>query len=333
MSTTKATIPAPAIFAAAISTGMKSERTVTLVNPSQLTYPIPDSELSTPISEGTTEAEVQTRLERIFGGGHAQCKLGIADIFNGEVLVEIKDVKHWSDGIGQLMRYNRCLRAKKRILYLFGSIPSSTLWEEIKDTCSDAGIEAMRDDLHYRDLLAEYRAESRQSRGDPTIIIDERDERTMLTMQDQRERQQRALAQLAASTTAIRRQGEIADRQVASELDRLYAKCESSLHELQDYLRNLNDTRLAAQGFINERIQFAAGERVSSTKVIDQVKKWLASRGIQGFTKYFEQITELLTSGGATRGHHSGKMCWLGIRLSQAPASPSFQEDDEESTA
>ncbi|MFA5091958.1 MAG: hypothetical protein WC483_05305 [Candidatus Paceibacterota bacterium] len=284
-----------------------------------------------------SEAEVQSRLERIFGGGHVKCKLGIVDIYNDGVLIEIKRFERWSDGMGQLIRYRSCFSVKRCILYLFGS-SKGVAWDDVVEVCKGVGIEVLRDDHDYESLRAKHREERKGpfSKG-VTMRIEEGDERTTLTLEDYQAQQETTLSTLAACTKSIRHLHEVGHPQVVTDLRRLYGDLQESLHRLQDYMRALNDQRIQSQTFIVECVLTVEGKWTPSRQLEARLKQWLESRGIPKYAEYYDHVVDLLGRNGIEKKRKDGIVQWIGITLVQGggntsatPSPSSMMEETEE---
>lgn len=63
----------------------------------------------------------QKVFESYFNGGHLELFSGITDITTNDSHIEIKELKRWKDGVGQLVIYNAELPKSQRKLIMFGT--------------------------------------------------------------------------------------------------------------------------------------------------------------------------------------------------------------------
>lgn len=87
------------------------------------------------------EKEIQKRLQNRIGG-HREVPTtgGYIDLLTDDEIIEVKTVKKWKDGVGQLMVYSGYFPSRKLRLHLFGKCHRS--YEScIISNCTRLGIE------------------------------------------------------------------------------------------------------------------------------------------------------------------------------------------------
>jgi len=87
------------------------------------------------------ERYYQKILEIYLGGVQKRCALGIADIVNDHMVVEIKDWKNYRVAMGQMMVYAHYFTDRACMIIYFGDQPSNS--DEIKAICLEHNILAI----------------------------------------------------------------------------------------------------------------------------------------------------------------------------------------------
>lgn len=82
-----------------------------------------------------SEQFFQSILQERYNAKHQRCPLGITDLTNNDFNAEIKEWEKYSDGIGQLIRYNLCVPRLKMILFCFGAKPVKVKLDLIVELC------------------------------------------------------------------------------------------------------------------------------------------------------------------------------------------------------
>lgn len=285
--------------------------------------------------ENTTEEEVQKRLEVIFGGGHTTIKSGKTDIYvKDEVLVEIKAFDHWSVGLGQIIKYRRECPAKRQVLYLFGAMPKNEDWPSIADVCKDVGVEAMRDMVDYKNLVADYLATRRDSsfRSEPDIPVLEGDERQKLSGREYEALQHKMLAQLAAVTRTIRDHPTIDDGQMFERGMELYRACWSALNSLHAWIEEVNSERNIVGAFLDATFEKDPASRVPLRQFRLLLDSWLAKHRCKTVLNYRSEAVDVLTRMKIVKKKVGTEHMWIGIRvkpgvLESEKASPDRRTD------
>lgn len=257
------------------------------------------------------EDEVQARAEIVFGGKHEKCDVGIADIVTDTMLIEIKNYAHWTDGIGQLLKYEQYFPGRKKVLYLFGQIPKNFDLAYMMTTCKSAGIKYYRDELDYPTLYAE----SKDGQKDPYFHIPEPDEMVRVSDAEFREMHNEMIYNVAMAGKMMRDIKFIDCTDGMRHQIQLYQNCSKTLKELQDYLRKTNEDKHIAILFLEETIVQEVGAMLPTLDLNSALKSWLHSRGIMKFEQYREQVSLMLKERGATFIRPRSGTGWVGFRL------------------
>jgi hypothetical protein len=91
---------------------------------------------------GKTEAFYQNNLSKLFGISHEYLANGwITDLSNDDILIEIKNVKHLREAIGQIIQYSTFRPKAKKIICLFGTLPNETTMQANVKVCEKLNID------------------------------------------------------------------------------------------------------------------------------------------------------------------------------------------------
>lgn len=69
------------------------------------------------------EEKIRQSLEKELTGKKAPTKAGQIDVLTAEEIIEVKHVKKWKEGIGQLMVFGKIFPNHRKRLHLFGKFP------------------------------------------------------------------------------------------------------------------------------------------------------------------------------------------------------------------
>jgi len=277
-----------------------------------------------PASDGNlSEEDVQTRLEIIFGGGHARCPAGIADIVTDKCLIEIKAVPHWKAAIGQLLAYRNFFGNRRTILYLFGDAPRGLNWNTIRDMCDDYEIELMRHETDYARILAESKQYNAAKAKRDAVGVSER----MLvkeadTPDDELEVSIEAFdTQMRSFTAMIKRalrsfksfpacqlSGRVAALELKREFEGLFARFELIVSEA-------NDTVHCARAFIESEIEIHESSEVPISEFDAVFRRWCDVTKCSAYRKVRKNVRCILEELYVTQKKRNGKTFLVGIRL------------------
>ncbi len=87
-----------------------------------------------------TEHYWQSTLQEYFVGRSKKCDMGICDIVNDDILIEIKRWSNWTTAIGQLLSYSIYFPNRIKMIIFFGEPPKNA--SNIIDVCNQIGIVA-----------------------------------------------------------------------------------------------------------------------------------------------------------------------------------------------
>jgi hypothetical protein len=92
------------------------------------------------------ECVYQKAIEKLLGGAHMSIPIvGVSDVTNEHCHAEIKELRSWKGGIGQLLSYRAGAHRDHLKLYFYRKknegMPSEDMCKSIQKTCSDNGIE------------------------------------------------------------------------------------------------------------------------------------------------------------------------------------------------
>ncbi|RYE20919.1 MAG: hypothetical protein EOP45_10325 [Sphingobacteriaceae bacterium] len=91
---------------------------------------------------GKRELFYQNNLSKMFGMSHEQLSNGwVTDLSNEDLLIEIKNVKQFRQAIGQISQYSTFRPNAKRIVCLFGNLPSQETMQANVEVCERLDIE------------------------------------------------------------------------------------------------------------------------------------------------------------------------------------------------
>lgn len=103
------------------------------------------------------EHAVQKRLARDTKGAEREvkCPAGVVDLVRHSppVIVEVKELKGWKEGIGQLMVYGQYFPGYERRLHLFRTSKMNwRMMDIIEESCNKNGIDLILDEEFYDDV-------------------------------------------------------------------------------------------------------------------------------------------------------------------------------------
>lgn len=91
---------------------------------------------------GKRELFYQKNLSKLFCMGHEQLPNGwVTDLSNTNLLIEIKNVKRFREVIGQLSQYSTFRPNAKRVICLFGNLPSQRTMQANVEVCERLNID------------------------------------------------------------------------------------------------------------------------------------------------------------------------------------------------
>jgi hypothetical protein len=275
-----------------------------------------------------SEAEVQARLESVLGAGHKAGVTGIVDIWTEDMIFEIKDVRNWTQAIGQVAHYATEYPNHRKIVYLFGKWTDKFSWPTIQEVCRNCGVEVMRDDIHY----AELKRYSANNKGkgctsqDITQILSQDIIPTTKLGADatvfpsdyagMQEQLTQVLKYITKSLSLIR---PTLQPEIMTPMCETYERLKENLATLQALVERLNDKSIAAEAFIKEMIAFSPGKTVRAQDLRTALHDWCEENEYKTYTKYLEHVEKKLSDRSAFKKR--GRTCyeWVGIELHDRP--------------
>lgn len=72
----------------------------------------------------------------------AYTPVGTIDLLTEKELIEVKNIRHWKHGLGQVLAYSTYFNNHARVLHLFGEAVAEKRWVQISEICQSFRIEA-----------------------------------------------------------------------------------------------------------------------------------------------------------------------------------------------
>jgi hypothetical protein len=273
-----------------------------------------------------SEAEVQARLGSVLGAGHKSGVTGTVDIWTEDMIFEIKDVRNWTQAIGQVAHYATEYPNHRKIVYLFGKWTDKFSWPTIQETCRNCGVEVMRDDLHYAELKRYSSGKKGCTLQDITQILSQDIIPTTKLGADAtvfpsdyagtQEQLTQVLKYIIKSLSTARL---TLRPEIMTPMFEAYEKLREDLVTLQALVERLNDKSIAAEAFIEEMVEFSLGKTVRAQDLKTALHDWCEENEYKTYTKYLEHVEKKLNARSVFK--QRGRTCyeWAGIVLHDRP--------------
>lgn len=271
-----------------------------------------------------SEAEIQAKLEKIFGKGHQRCPAGVADIVTDKLLIEIKHVQNWSNSIGQILKYSDHFPNRRLIVYLFGKWSDSYSWPSIQNACRKAGIEVLRDDLHFSILqeLAKQSTDCHCATEDidnailsQPITVEMPKKEDILDMVDFHMTQETTIQALKCVTTAVRVLHPAKRQELQDALYKGFVTLQDAAASMLAIIEQISDIDSNAALFIEEAFTIMPGSTTLGSEFRKALHAWCDRRGLYPPSKFAPKINELLASMHVLRTKKRGVIVYEGMTI------------------